>query len=81
MENKTVNFVSESQVVSYVVYVMAKLGYSRKNIAEVVQEMNNTFDVKSDEFIFKASLITGQEDRKHFLPTICRGGDGSMQGE
>ncbi|MBA4495012.1 hypothetical protein ACFO25_02050 [Paenactinomyces guangxiensis] len=65
-----INCLTESQVISYVVYVMAKMGYSRKNIAEVVQELNHTFDIKSDDFIYKASLIVGQEDRKKLLPTI-----------
>ncbi|MBA4495570.1 hypothetical protein ACFO25_15445 [Paenactinomyces guangxiensis] len=77
--DKTINYVSESQLISYVVYVMAKLGYSRKNIAELVRELNTTFDLKYDDFTFNTSLAVGEEDRKNLLPTISRRNDETRQ--
>lgn len=69
-QKETVNCVTESEMISYVVYTLAKLGYARERILEVVKELNRIFEVKCDIFTFNASLNVGKEDHKKLLPKI-----------
>ncbi|SEN48601.1 hypothetical protein [Lihuaxuella thermophila] len=69
-QEKTGRYITGGQAVSYVVYTLAKLGYPREKIVEIVKELINTFELKCDVFTSNAGLKGGREDRKHLLPTI-----------
>ncbi|MBA4493812.1 hypothetical protein ACFO25_15105 [Paenactinomyces guangxiensis] len=61
---------TQSELTGQVVYVMAKLGYSRLQIEEVFRELRHAFNVTCKSYVFDASLTAGRVDRKNLLPTI-----------
>ncbi|MBA4494171.1 hypothetical protein ACFO25_10505 [Paenactinomyces guangxiensis] len=69
-KKETVHYVSDIQAVSYIVYVLAKLGYSRSQITVVTRELQKMFDLRCTSRTFDNSLIKGRAERKKWLPTI-----------
>ncbi|MBA4493375.1 hypothetical protein ACFO25_13045 [Paenactinomyces guangxiensis] len=63
--------IKKGQAVGYVVYTMAKLGYSRLQIEEVTRELKNCFNMKCRNYVFDSNLTAGRTDRKNLLPTIA----------
>lgn len=60
----------KGEAVGFVVYAMAKLGYSRLQIEELVRELRSSFNMKCRSFIFDANLTAGRIDRKKLIPKI-----------
>ncbi|MBA4494773.1 hypothetical protein ACFO25_17325 [Paenactinomyces guangxiensis] len=62
--------IRKGEAVAFVIYAMAKLGYSRIQIEELVRELRNSFGLTCRSFTFDSSLTAGRADRKSLLPTI-----------
>lgn len=62
-QEKEIRYISESETMSYVVYVLSKLNFSREDIVSVVKELDRTFALKCK---------ISDEDRKSLLPTECK---------
>ncbi|MBA4493230.1 hypothetical protein ACFO25_06865 [Paenactinomyces guangxiensis] len=63
--------IKKGEAVGFVVYAMAKLGYSRLQIEEITRELRNCFNIKCRNDVFDSSLTAGRTDRKNLLPTIA----------
>ncbi|MBA4496324.1 hypothetical protein ACFO25_06245 [Paenactinomyces guangxiensis] len=63
--------IKKGEAVGFVVYVMAKLGYSRLQIEEVTRELRSCFNMKCRNYVFDSNLTAGRTDRINLLPTIA----------
>ncbi|MBA4493671.1 hypothetical protein ACFO25_04670 [Paenactinomyces guangxiensis] len=80
MKQRELTTIKKEDMVGKVVYVLAKLGYSRPEISKVTKELRNVLNLKCTGRIFDENLITGRVDRKNLLPTISDHGNDKIDG-
>ncbi|MBA4493092.1 hypothetical protein ACFO25_07590 [Paenactinomyces guangxiensis] len=64
--------IKKEDATAAMIYVLAKLGYSRPEIEKVNKELRNTFNLKCSDRVFDTNLTNGRVDRKNLLPTITK---------
>ncbi|MBA4496430.1 hypothetical protein ACFO25_16870 [Paenactinomyces guangxiensis] len=64
--------IKKGDAVGAMIYVLAKLGYSRPEIEKVNRELQNAFNLKCSGRVFDMNLTNGRVDRKNLLPTITK---------
>jgi hypothetical protein len=70
LPRKVESMIRKEDAVGQVVYVLAKLGYSRPQIKKVMDELRLLFEMRCSGSMFEQQRLYGEWARKSMLPTI-----------
>ncbi|TCS95458.1 hypothetical protein [Hazenella coriacea] len=63
-------WMKKGEVAGSMIYVLAKLGYSRSEVEKITQELRRLFDLSCNRHSFETSLDAGRVERRNMLPTV-----------
>lgn len=72
MPKKAESKIRKEDAVGQVVYVLAKLGYSRPQIKKVMDELRLLFEMRCSGNMFEQHRLYGEWARKSMLPSITK---------